>query len=83
MEALVGLEVEVEAVHRLLVAHDLGKYLESELLVKEVQPFARTCLLILLRQEVEELARFNFGHCLSNENLEQSLNVLELEGKRA
>ena len=78
-ETLIGLKVQINAIHALLVAHDVGEYLESQLLVKQVHSLSGPSIDILSRQKVEELSCLNLSDCLRHENFEHFLNMVELE----
>ena len=82
MEALIGLKIQIEAVHRLLIAHDLGKNLEPEFLIKEEKSFARSGILVCFRQEIKEFSCLNLGVSLSHEYLEHLLHMEEVESDR-
>lgn len=78
-EALVGVQVQVQAVHGLFIAHDLCEDLEPQLLVQEVESLSRACVLVLFCEEVEELSCLHLSHCFGHEYFEHFLNVLEGE----
>ena len=77
-EALVCLQVQVNAVHWRLVAHDFCKHLETQFVVKQVHALSRSRILVLPCQKVEELSGLNFEDSFCDKYLEHFLDVVEL-----
>jgi len=75
VKAFKGLQIEIDAVHRLFIAHDICKHLETQFFVEQKLAISVSGILILLGQKVEELPCLGFSDSIGNEYSEHILDV--------